>query len=98
MSTEKDIQFISYWSEKRKEGRWWFAFRQGVLPFAWPVYLASELFKYYTHRPEPNYEFSWSLFVAGFIVWTGLGLLSYAFIMFRTHENRYQNLIKKESH
>lgn len=97
MITEKEKQFINYWLEKRKDGRWWFAFRQGVLPFAWPVYFASELFKYYTHRIDPDYEFSWWLFASGFIIWTGLGLLAYALIMWRSYENRYQNLIKKEN-
>lgn len=92
----KEEQFISYWTEKRKEGRWWFAFHQGVLPFAWPVYLGSELFKYYMHRSEINYHFSWPLFLSGLAIWTILGMLAYAFIMWRTHEKRYQNLIRKD--
>jgi hypothetical protein len=95
--TEGEKQFIIEWAEKRKTGRWRFAFRYGVLPFAWPVYIGSESFKYFTRRNELNYEFSWNLFLTGFITWTVLGLLAYAFIMWWTHEKRYQDLIKKES-
>lgn len=97
MSSEKDIKFITYWSEERKTNRWRFAFQQGVLRFAWPVYFGSELFKYFMRRGELNYAFSWDLFLSGFIIWTGLAFLAYGLFMWRTYEKRYQNLIKKES-
>lgn len=97
MSSEKDKKFISYWSEERKKDRWLYAFQQGVLRFAWPVYFGSELFKYFIRRGEPSYVFSWNLFLSGFIIWTGLALLAYRFFMWSTYEKRYQNLIKMES-
>jgi hypothetical protein len=91
MSEEKEKQFITDWSEKRKAGRWWFAFRHGVLPFAWPVYLGAELFKYFTRRSELNYEFPLIIFLQGFVIWTVLGLLAYAFIMLPMNEKQYQD-------
>ena len=97
MSSEKDNKFISYWNVERKLNRWSFAFRQGVLRFAWPVYFGSELFKYVIRRGESNYAFSLELFISGFIIWTGLALLAYGLFMRQTYEKRYQNLIKKES-
>ncbi|MEY4931481.1 MAG: hypothetical protein RI909_2205 [Bacteroidota bacterium] len=97
MKSEKEKKFISYWSEERKVNRWQFAFQQGVLRFAWPVYFGSELFKYFMRRNEVNYQFSVDLFLSGFIIWTGLALLAYGLIMWRTYEKRYQNLIEKES-
>jgi hypothetical protein len=97
MSSEKDKKFISYWSEERKKNRWLFAFQQGVLRFAWPVYFGSELFKYFIRRGEQNYAFSMELFLSGFLIWTFLALLAYTFFMWPTYEKRYQNLIKKES-
>ena len=96
MSSEKDKKFISYWSEERKKDRWLFAFQQGVLRFAWPVYFGSELFKYFIRRGEANYVFSLNLFLSGFIIWTSLALLAYRFFMWTTYEKRYQNLIKME--
>ncbi len=97
MSPEKEKQFITDWNEKRKAGRWQFAFRNGVLPFAWPVYLGAELFKYFVRRSDLNYQFSWELFFVGLVTWTVLGFLAYAFIMWPMNEKQYQSSIKKES-
>jgi hypothetical protein len=95
MSSEKDKQFTSYWGEKRKAGRWLFAFRQGLLLFSWPVFFGSELFKYLTRRAD--YQFSWNKFLSGFMIWTSLGFIAFGLIMWWTHEKRYQNILKKES-
>jgi hypothetical protein len=58
MISERDQKFLVFWDEKRKQGRWKYAFRQGVLIFAWPVYLMSELFRFAMKRSD--YVFSWS--------------------------------------
>jgi hypothetical protein len=97
MSPEKEKQFIAEWSKKRISGRWHFAFRYGVFLFAWPVYLGMEMIKHFYRSMELDYAFSWKLFLVGFITWTVLGMLAYAYLQWPTHEKRYQNLIKKES-
>lgn len=97
MSSEKEQKFITYWSEERKKSRWAFAFQQGVMRFAWPVFLGSELFKYFIRRGETNYTFSIELFLSGLLIWTALALIAYQVFMWPTYEKRYQNLIKKES-
>jgi hypothetical protein len=93
MNTEKEQQYIGYWEERRKNGRWQYAFKHGLLLFAWPVYIMSEAFKYFARE---GYVFSPTLFIQGFLVWTTMGFLAFAFIMWWTQEKRYQRIIKKE--
>lgn len=68
--SEADQKFVQYWTEKRKRGKWNYALRHGVLLFAWPVFLFSELFKYLFYG---DYVLTTSRIVGGWIIWTILG-------------------------
>ena len=96
MNPEREKEFISDWSKRRNTGRFSYAFRHGVLTFAWPVYVGLEAIKYFS-RGDSNTSFSLNLLLFGFITWTVLGLLAYAYIMWPMNEKRYQEIIKKES-
>ena len=93
MIPEKEKQFITYWENTRLQGRWIYAFKRGLLTFSWPVYLGSELFKYFTSNSR---GFNLSKFMMGFIIWTVLGFLAFGLLMWYTQEKKYQNMKKKE--
>jgi hypothetical protein len=94
MITEKEQQFAAYWENKRKGGRWMYSFKQGVLLFAWPVYMLTELFKYLTRRTD--YLFNPPAFIKGFLIWTMLGFIAFGSVMWWTHEKQYRLIKKKE--
>lgn len=86
---EIDSRFIAWWQEKRKAGKWKYGFKHGVLMFAWPVYAGVEVFRYFT---ATHYQLSLSRLVGGVVIWSILGLLSFGFIQWQSHEKRYQKL------
>jgi hypothetical protein len=94
MITEKDQEFLEYWDSKRKSGRWVYSLKHGVLIFAWPVYLLTELFKYLTGRAD--YTFQLPVFLKGFLIWTLLGFIAFGSIMWWTQERQYHQIKKKE--
>lgn len=94
MITEKEQKFVAYWEEKRKAGRLWYSFRQGVLFFSWPVYLLSELFKYVTRKAD--YTFNFTTIAKGFFIWTILGFIAFGTLMWWTYEKQYRAIKKKE--
>lgn len=87
--SELDERFITWWEEKRKTGKWKYAFKHGVFMFAWPVYAGVELFRYFTNT---DYELSLSRILIGILIWSVLGLLSFGLIQWQTQEKRYQKL------
>ena len=87
--SEVDERFIAWWDEKRKVGKWKYAFKHGVLMFALPVYTGVELFRYFTRT---DYELSVTRILAGAIIWSVLGLLSFGLIQLQTQEKRYRKL------
>ena len=87
--TEIDERFIIWWEEKRKAGKWKYAFKHGVVMFALPVYTGVELFRYFTRT---DYELSLSRIAVGVLIWSILGLLSFGLIQWQTQEKRYQKL------
>jgi predicted permease len=89
-----DEKFIAYWSEKRKLGKNKFALLHGVLYFALPVFVCSELVK--NLFQIGNYEISISRFVIGFIVWSLLGFYFFGFFQWKGQEKRFNELQKKE--
>ena len=89
-----DEKFIAYWSEKRKLGKNKFAFLYGVGYFALPAFICSELVKSLFHFG--NYEISISRFVIGVTVWSLLGFYLFRLFQWRTQENRFNQLQKKE--
>ncbi len=89
-----DEKFIAYWSEKRKLGKNKFALLHGVLYFAMPTFVCSELVKNLFHIG--NYEISIARFVIGFIVWSLLGFYFFGFFQWKGQENRFNELQKKE--
>jgi hypothetical protein len=93
MISEGERQFLSYWGEKRKRGKWHYAFQTGLLIFAWPVFIFSQLFKYATRRSD--YTFSWLQWAESFIVWTVIGFFAFGLVMWWVHERRYQRLQMK---
>jgi hypothetical protein len=84
-----DERFSAWWEEKRKVGKWKYAFKHGVLMFALPVYTGVELFRYFTRT---DYELSVTRILAGAIIWSVLGLLSFGLIQWQTQEKRYRKL------
>lgn len=92
----KEKQFKAYWESKRKNGRLWYSFRHGVLIFAWPVYLITEIIKYLTRKSD--YVFLFDLFLKGLLIWTILGFIAFGTIMWWTNEKRYRLLQKKEDY
>ncbi|MEQ1588592.1 MAG: hypothetical protein ABL895_22080 [Cyclobacteriaceae bacterium] len=90
-----DQRFLEHWSEVRKEGRWMYAMKRGVLFFALPVYVGTEFIKYLFRGT--SYVFSWDRVLTGLIIWTSLGFLSFAFFLWQMQEKRYLELQKKES-
>jgi predicted permease len=89
-----DEKFIAYWSEKRKLGKNKFALRHGVLYFALPAFICSELVKNLFQLD--NYEISFARFAIGIIVWSLLGFYLFRLFQWRTQENRFNELQKKE--
>ena len=89
-----DNKFMAYWSELRKEGRWKYAIKRGVLFFALPVYTGTEIIKYLFRGT--SYLFSWDRILSGLMIWTLLGFLSFAFLLWQMQEKRYLELQKKE--
>ncbi|MBN8653487.1 MAG: hypothetical protein J0L67_18810 [Cytophagales bacterium] len=87
--TEIDERFITWWEEKRKVGKWKYAFKHGVVMFALPVYTGVEMFRYFTRT---DYELSLSRIAVGVLIWSILGLLSFGLIQWQTQEKRYQKL------
>lgn len=96
MISEKEQQFLTYWEEKKKRGRMFYSFKHGVLFFAWPVYLFTELFRYFANRAE--YAFNLPVFLRGLVTWTILGFIAFGTVMWWTHEKQYRLIKKKESH
>ncbi len=94
MSTPTDEKFIAYWKEKRKLGKNKFALLHGVLYFAMPAFIFSELVK--SLFPSGNYELSVSRFIIGFIIWSLLGFYFFEFLQWRGQEKRFLELQKKE--
>jgi hypothetical protein len=94
MASERDQKFISIWNEKRKLGRWKYSFFSGVLQWAWPVFLISELLKFATNRS--TYVLSTSRLFTGFMIWTVLGFLAWGLWMWRSNEKNFER-IKKEN-
>jgi hypothetical protein len=92
--SELEERFIAWWAEKRKVGKWKYAFKHGVLWFALPVYTGTELFRYFTNN---NYEFSTTRILAGAIIWSVLGLLSFGLIQWQMQEKRFQKIQKSKS-
>ncbi|MCW5912833.1 MAG: hypothetical protein KIT62_17310 [Cyclobacteriaceae bacterium] len=92
--TELDERFIAWWEEKRKAGKWKYAFKHGVLLFALPVYTAVELFRYFSRT---DYELSVTRIVIGALIWSILGLLSFGLIQWQTQERRYQKIKSQNS-
>lgn len=90
-----DQRFIDHWSEVRKDGRWIYAIKRGIVFFALPVYSGTELIKFLFRRSD--YVFATDPFLLGLIIWISLGFLSFAFFLWPMQEKRYQELQKKES-
>ncbi|MBX2898771.1 MAG: hypothetical protein KF775_03930 [Cyclobacteriaceae bacterium] len=88
-----DERFVAWWAERRKAGKWNYAFRHGVLLFALPVYTALELFRYFK---TSAYEFSVARIVVGVLVWSILGMLSFGLIQWQVQEKRYRKLQGEE--
>lgn len=93
MISEEERKYLSYWTEKRKNGKWQYAFQTGLLIFAWPVFIFSQLFKYAMHRSD--YTFNWMELAESFIVWTVLGFFTFGLMMWWVHERRYLRIQKK---
>jgi predicted permease len=94
MSNSTDEKFIAYWSEKRKLGKNKYGLLHGVVYFAMPAFVCSELIK--NLFQIGNYELSIARFVIGFIVWSLLGFYLFRLFQWRTQENRFNQLQKKE--
>lgn len=89
--SEADQKFVQYWTEKRKRGKWNYALRHGVLLFAWPVFLFSELFKYLFYG---DYVLTTSRIVGGWIIWTILGFLAFGLLQWHAMEKRFMKLTR----
>jgi len=89
--SELDERFIRFWSEKRKRGKWNYAFRHGVLFFAWPVFVLSEAFKYFFNS---DYMLTPSRIIGGLIIWTVLGFLAFGLLQWRSMEKRFDKLTR----
>lgn len=94
MSTPTDEKFIAYWKKKRKLGKNKFALLHGVLYFAIPAFICSELIK--NIFQVGNYEITISRLIIGFIIWSLLGFCFFGFLQWRGMEKRYLELQKKE--
>jgi predicted permease len=94
MTTPTEKKFINYWSEKRKLGKYKFSLLYGVLYFAMPAFIFSELVK--SLFPSGNYEHSVSRFIIGIIIWSLLGFYLFGFLQWRGQEKRFLELQKKE--
>jgi len=94
MASEQDQKFFSFWSKKRAQGRWRYSFLNGVIQWAWPVFLLTELFKFAVNRRE--YEMSISRMVTGFMTWTVLGFLAWGLWMWRSNEKNFER-VKREN-
>lgn len=89
-----DQRFLQHWTTVRSEGRWMYATKRGILLFALPVYVGTELIKYLFRGA--SYLFAWDRIVIGLIIWISLGFLSFAFFLWQMQEKRYQELQKKK--
>jgi predicted permease len=89
-----DEKFITYWSERRKLGKNKYALLHGVVYFALPAFVCSELVKNLLRIG--NYEISIPRFVIGVTVWSLLGFYLFRLFQWRTQENRFNQLRKKE--
>lgn len=89
-----DEKFIAYWSEKRKLGKNKFALLHGVLYFALPTFVCSELVK--NLFQIGNYEISIARFAIGLIVWSLLGFYFFGFFQWKSQEKRFAQLQKGE--
>ena len=94
MASERDQKFISFWSMKRTLGRWKYSFFNGVVQWAWPVFVLSELFKFATNRND--YVISATRLFTGFMIWTVLGFLAWGLWMWRSNEKNFER-IKREN-
>ena len=94
MASERDQKFIAFWSKKRALGRWKYSFFNGVLQWALPVFVLSELFKFATARNE--YVLSGTRLLTGFLIWTVLGFLAWGLWMWRSQERNFER-IKREN-
>ncbi len=94
MAIEQDQKFFSYWNQKRALGRWKYSFFNGVIQWAWPVFVLSELFKFAVNRS--GYQLSISRLLTGFMIWTVLGFLAWGLWMWRSNEKNFER-IKKEN-
>ena len=94
MATERDLKFISFWNKKRALGRWKYSLYSGVVQWAWPVFVLSEVFKFATNRNE--YVISFSRLLTGFLIWTVLGFLAWGLWIWRSNESNFER-IKREN-
>ncbi len=88
--TDLEERFIRFWDEKRQRGKWRYSFKHGVILFAWPAFVLAEFFKYCTrpalYEPEPK------RLLAGWLIYSALGFLTFGLLMWSTQEKRYQKL------
>jgi hypothetical protein len=94
MAIERDQKFFSYWNRKRALGRWKYSFFNGVIQWAWPVFVLSELFKFVVDRSGD--QLSISRLLTGFMIWTVLGFLAWGLWMWRSNEKNFER-IKREN-
>ena len=94
MASEGDQKFFNYWKGKHNLGKWKYSFYHGLMMFAWPCFLLSELFKYWTRNAD--YDFSLNKFIVGFLIWTLLGFLTWGLWMWRSNEKNFER-IKREN-
>ena len=94
MLIERDKKFVINWEQNRLMGKWKYSFRKGVVQFAWPVFVLSEIFKYVIF--EQVNTFSVGKFFFGFILWTIMGFLFLGLLGWRTGEKAFDK-IKNEN-
>ena len=94
MAIERDQKFFLFWNRKRVLGRWRYSFFNGVVQWAWPVFVLSELLKFAFN--QSGYELSISRLLTGFMIWTVLGFFAWGVWMWRSNEKTFDR-IKREN-
>jgi thiol:disulfide interchange protein len=91
--TPVEDRFVHFWEKSRRRGKWHYSFRHGVVMFAWPVFILTEILKYATS--QKNWEISYSRVLTGICIYSILGFFAFGWLMWNTQEKRYQKLLTR---
>jgi hypothetical protein len=86
--TEKEKLFMLSWDKQRKNGKWSFALRIGVL---WAL-VSYALMQCYYVVFEEGYVFETGRFLTGLAVWVIMGFFGFGLIMWWLNERVYHKI------